>query len=307
MTGRHEGRPAADRADASMSLLNEVVRNPLEPEYAQAAAEGRAAAGLGQYRVTVVVLAALIGVLTTAAVLVLRSPQPSTVEARELLEQEIRERTAEAEELSALNDQLDAEISELQNQALESQDPDLLAVLAQDELVAGTVPVVGPGLVIVLYDAPAGEDGERDPESRVQDVDLQIVVNGLWAAGAEAVAINDHRLTAMSAIRSAGEAVLVDLAPLVPPYRVSAVGDARALQTGLARTAAARHLALLNETYGIRSEIAEQERVELPGAAAPLLRFAQATAPMGSGAPTQQEGPGADVASSAANVEGGPR
>jgi uncharacterized protein YlxW (UPF0749 family) len=70
------------------------------------------------------------------------------------------------------------------------------------------------------------------PEGRVRDADLQDVVNGLWAAGAEAVAVDGQRLTALSAIRSAGESVLVDLRPLSPPYTVEAVGDPAALEVG---------------------------------------------------------------------------
>ena len=51
------------------------------------------------------------------------------------------------------------------------------------------------------------------------DRDLQVIVNGLWAAGAEAIAVNGQRLTACSAIRSAGEAILVDFRPLSAAVR----------------------------------------------------------------------------------------
>ncbi|CAM5647734.1 membrane protein [Streptomyces purpurascens] len=53
---------------------------------------------------------------------------------------------------------------------------------------------------------------------------MQRVVNGLWESGAEAVSINGQRLTALSAMRAAGDAILVDNKPLVPPYTVLAVG-----------------------------------------------------------------------------------
>ena len=83
-------------------------------------------------------------------------------------------------------------------------------------LASGTLPVEGPGLVVRLDDAPP-DDAVEDPlrggtpvDGRVQDRDLQDLVNGLWAAGAEAISINDVRLTALTAIRSAGDAVLVD-------------------------------------------------------------------------------------------------
>ncbi|MGO1341870.1 MAG: DUF881 domain-containing protein, partial [Cellulosimicrobium funkei] len=75
--------------------------------------------------------------------------------------------------------------------------------------------------------------------------DLQRVVNALWAGGAEAVAINDQRLTGLSAIRSAGDAVLVDLQPLVGPYRVEAIGDPDAMRTSLLRSGTSDFLQLL--------------------------------------------------------------
>ena len=45
--------------------------------------------------------------------------------------------------------------------------------------------------------------GESEQEI-VLDTDLQRLVNGLWAAGAEAIAINGHRLTNLTAIRHGG-------------------------------------------------------------------------------------------------------
>ena len=100
---------------------------------------------------------------------------------------------------------------------------------------SGVVPVAGRGLRIELTDAPTDDPDTQDPTLRVQDVDLQVVVNGLWAAGAEAIAVNGHRLTSMTAIRSAGDAVLVDLVPLSSPYKVDAIGDPVAMQPALAR------------------------------------------------------------------------
>ena len=60
-------------------------------------------------------------------------------------------------------------------------------------------------------------DDRASDTGRVLDRDLQVMVNALWAAGAEAIAINGQRLTARSAIRYAGEAILLDFRPLVPP------------------------------------------------------------------------------------------
>ena len=62
-------------------------------------------------------------------------------------------------------------------------------------------------------------------DGRVYDRDLQDVVNALWLAGAEAMSINGQRLTAATAIRSAGEAILVNSRPLSPPSLVHAIGN----------------------------------------------------------------------------------
>ena len=70
-------------------------------------------------------------------------------------------------------------------------------------VVAGELPVRGPGLRFTIDDAPGRQDavgadpraGDAAAGGVVLDSDLQIVVNGLWAAGAEAVAVNGQRLT----------------------------------------------------------------------------------------------------------------
>jgi len=149
--------------------------------------------------------------------------------------------------------------------------------------------VSGPGLVIEL------DDGEvTDPEddaARVQDVDLQIVTNGLWAAGAEAIAINGSRLTALTAIRSAGEAIQVDLAPLLAPYRIEAIGDVRGMQTAFARSSAANHLAFLSGTYGITATTTAAQQLDLPGAGSTTLRHATRLADVASSAVPQESAP----------------
>ena len=83
---------------------------------------------------------------------------------------------------------------------------------------------------------------------------MQRVVNGLWESGAEAVSINGQRLTALSAIRAAGDAILVDNKPLVPPYTVLAVGDGQRLSTRFQDSADGLYLHALQENYGIRTE-----------------------------------------------------
>lgn len=140
----------------------------------------------------------------------------------------------------------------------------------QLRMATGALAVSGPGITISLDDSGAVLE-----EERVTDFDLQVVVNALWAAGAEAISINEQRLSASTAIRSAGSAILVNLTPLNPPYTISAIGDPIDLQVELSRTRAAGHLAVLRNTYGLSVATETHDELILPSAPETNLRFAE--------------------------------
>lgn len=95
-------------------------------------------------------------------------------------------------------------------------------------LQAGTVALKGKGLMVSLQDSPREPITEEDAGAfRINDSDLQLVVNALFAAGAEAVAVNDSRMVATTPIRAAGDTIVVNFRPLNPPYKVSAIGADR--------------------------------------------------------------------------------
>lgn len=129
-------------------------------------------------------------------------------------------------------------------------------------LQAGTVAVRGRGVVVDLSDssrrAPAGGDTGAH---RVHDTDLQMVVNALLDAGAEAVSINDSRLVATTPIRSAGDTIVVNFRPLRPPYRVAAIGADRA---EFERSEIARRFSRWTRLFGLGFTVRQQE-VTVPG------------------------------------------
>jgi len=266
MSTRHSAESARP-LDASMTLLNEVYRRPLDPGYAQAAARRaenpshrtvRSGTGL-------LVLAVVLGLLVTTATLSLRRPAGSVVAARHLLEQQIVQRGDEAAELQGRVETLSAEIARMQDELLREEEPGLGAQLASDAVASGAVPVTGPGLRVVLTDGPTDDPDVLDSPSRVRDSDLQVLVNGLWAAGAEAVSVNGERITSMTAIRSAGDAVLVDLVALASPYTVDAIGDAPGMQTRLAQASAGQYLATLRNSYDIGVKMSSEHSLSLAG------------------------------------------
>jgi uncharacterized protein YlxW (UPF0749 family) len=259
-----------------MRLLREVMDHPLDPAYQDAAR--RRAAGVRPRRsglVVTLVVAVLCGWALTRGATELRRPVPGAASGQAGLEQEINRRTALADAKQKQIQRLAAEIAAAQQAQLDAAGDATLAAQAQQlGQDTGVVPVTGPGLEIILRDArtadsqvgvdPRATTGPED--GRVLDRDLQIVVNGLWVAGAEAVAINDHRLTALSAIRSAGAAILVDFRPIVPPYVVHAIGDPIAMQSGFAADLAGRYVQSLRDNYGVQVAINSATSLTLPAA-----------------------------------------
>jgi len=97
--------------------------------------------------------------------------------------------------------------------------------LKSQKLAAGFLPVVGPGVAVTLGDSPQIPAGKDPSNYIIHDYDLRVVVNALWAGGAEAIAINNQRLISTSSIRCAGNTILVNYTRLASPYKVKAIGS----------------------------------------------------------------------------------
>ncbi|WP_416983782.1 DUF881 domain-containing protein [Streptomyces sp. T028] len=275
------------RPDASMSLLTNVMDHSLDDGYAEAAAR-KQSEGSGGLPKTLRAKLGLAGGLVLAALVVTvgaaqaRISAPVVAKEREELIDRVDAETKAADELERAVDRLRDDVSARQREALKqsggSGQADLVSILS------GAVEVHGPGIKLVVNDAKeATTGGDGDPREtsgfsdtgRVRDRDMQKVVNGLWASGAEAISINGQRLTALSAIRAAGDAILVDNKPLVPPYTVLAVGDGKRLSTKFQNSADGVYLNVLQENYGIRTAISVQDDVRLPAAPSVIVRTAQ--------------------------------
>ncbi|MER5399131.1 DUF881 domain-containing protein [Streptomyces sp. NPDC002599] len=279
--------PRPSRPDASMSLLTNVMDHSLDEGYAEAAAR-KEAEGAGGLPKTVRAKLALAAGLVLAALVVTvgaanaRLAAPVIAKERQELIDRIERETAAADKLESGVDTLRADVSARQRAALKKdggEQADLVSVLS------GATDVHGPGVKLVVNDAKeasTGGDGTNPRETsgfsdtgRVRDRDMQRVVNGLWESGAEAISVNGQRLTALSAIRAAGDAILVDNKPLVPPYTVLAVGDGQRLSTRFQNSADGLYLHALQENYGIRTGISVEGDVRLSAAPSVIVRTAE--------------------------------
>ncbi|MFJ9845751.1 DUF881 domain-containing protein [Kitasatospora sp. NPDC101155] len=278
-----------NRPDASMSLLTNVMDHSLDEGYAEAAA---ARGGEHDSRIprtlrgllTLGAGLALVGGVVTIGAVNAHKAEPSLAKERDALIHRINDSNGSADNLQKQVQDLRRKVEETQQQALPSGDGDAGGLTG----TVGLGEVIGPGVKLVLEDAPGtGSGGNVDPRAgqgfsnsgRLRDRDLQLVVNGLWGSGAEAVSINDQRLTALSAIRAAGEAVLVDNRPLVPPYNIQAIGDGPKLLSAFESDMAGQYLRLLQEKYGIKSTLSAQKSLTLPAAVGVTLRTAQPVTP----------------------------
>ncbi|KQX66480.1 hypothetical protein ASD06_03600 [Angustibacter sp. Root456] len=274
-----------------MTLLLEVMTRPLDPGY-EAAAERRRVLGTqddagARARSALAVLALIaVGLLLATAWWQTRGTRPAGVIARDQLAAEIQRQDAAAGRLQQQNAALVAQIEAERSRQLQlSAQSGLAEQVTTLGLVTGATAASGPGIVVTVNDAEAASgsgDGsnpraqQNADDGRVLDQDLQLVVNGLWDAGAEAMAINGQRLTALSAIRSAGQAILVDYRPLSPPYKISAIGDPQKLQSRFMNGAGGRDLQYLKDNFGIRFDLTSSSRLTLPASAGLTTRRAKA-------------------------------
>jgi uncharacterized protein YlxW (UPF0749 family) len=283
------------RVDGSMSLLVDMSAAALDPAYADAHARRLGAqaqdGGTGGDRTRtpslLLVVLLVVGAVSGVAVAQVRRSAHVADHVRRSLVADVRTQTDATDALARQAEALRKQVAAARDQALgdDSAGRSLSARVSALELLTGQTPVTGPGLQVTMSDAPDADsvDGNGRAgqlgDGRIYDRDLQDVANALWAAGAEAIAINGQRLTSLTAIRSAGESVLVDFRPLASPYVLKAIGDLDALDPGFADGATARRFLTYTSLYGLGFSVRRERALALPAAGPPELLSARAGGP----------------------------
>jgi uncharacterized protein YlxW (UPF0749 family) len=161
-----------------------------------------------------------------------------------------------------LRDQISTLKLQLQSLKATSEQGEAAQTAAEEQLnalevLAGTVPVTGQGIVVAI----------TDPGGRLH-YDLMIdLVEELRDAGAEAIAINDHRIGASSSFSDVNGHVAVDGVVIAPPYRVGAIGQPPTLDGGLAIPGGA--LDTLRTQTDVTVDVARLTKVDLPALVSP--------------------------------------
>ncbi|MGH3412034.1 MAG: DUF881 domain-containing protein [Marmoricola sp.] len=280
MSAEHPGPPQPGAgldpdSPAVMGLLTYLSAHALDDDYASVASRAAPTRGGSRSRARVVVVAVL---AAFALLLVLAATQTSKGAAAEANENktlinQIQNRRsalgADRERVHSLtreNRRLRNGV--LDNPGLASGAGQRLALLGS---LAGTTRVHGPGVRILVDNAP----GRDNDSGAVLDTDLQQLANGLWQAGAEAIAINGQRLTSLTAIREAGNAITVNYRSLDRPYTVVAIGDPASMPARFADTRSGRMWLGLQHQVGLQFTMQTRGRVTIPAAPGQQLRFAR--------------------------------
>ena len=263
------GVPAVDAAHrdpaASMLLLKNIERFSLDPGYYDAAEIDAPKSSLAR-RVVALVLTAALGFGMTVAALNLRNINDDVTSPRALLAQQVRDAQVRVRILDEENQGLQAQARA--SEVLEGESMELGSGLA---VSAGSVRSAGPGVVVSIAEQATSLSGRP---SRFRDADLRAVVNILWSGGAEAMAINGHRVVASTSVRMAGSSILVNLDPVVAPYVIEAIGDPTELLTALQSGSGAERVAEIEKATS--AQVTETRAESLTLGAIPL-RSSQAT------------------------------
>ncbi|WP_018502387.1 DUF881 domain-containing protein [Parafrankia discariae] len=156
----------------------------------------------------------------------------------------------------------------------------------------GLTALRGPAVTVELDDAPRESRGRSLPpgvpppgpnDLVVHQQDVQAVVNALWAGGAEAMAIMDHRVTPRTAVRCVGNTLLLEGQVYSPPFRISAIGDPDLLRAALDTDPGVLLYREYVDAYGLGYQVTSGPDVVLPAYTGSLLTGAGAVAQPGTG------------------------
>jgi uncharacterized protein YlxW (UPF0749 family) len=282
-TARPDDPDPVDRPlppQATMGLLDYITAHSLDEDYAHVAAQRETpvpAGGRRRLRLASVAALGIFGLLVATAAIQTARSEPVRESSRDALVAKVQDQRAEMDETRAEVLRLRRAVERAQDDVLAASESGriLREQVAALELMTGAAAATGPGVRVVVDDNPEPSTGRQV----VFDKDLQILVNGLWSAGAEAVSINDQRVTSLTSIRTAGDAITVNLRSLSRPYVVNALGDPDQLPARFVESAAGSWWLNLKSVYGLQFTMTREESLTVP--AAPPLTLRHARPPAG--------------------------
>lgn len=198
-----------------------------------------------------------------------RSLDPSRLRADELVVAlSDREKELQAAQQEIRN--LERQVAQLQ-ESLSTATPAPQEDTQNLKLMAGTLEVTGAGVVVTLKETPEA----LTAKNKVADEDIWRVLNELLISGAEAISINDVRLSSVTGIRNVGNRILVNQTMIASPVEIKAIGDPAVLEASLKLRGGV--IELLGR-WGIEVTVAKSETLTIPAIKSqPFFRYVKPT------------------------------
>lgn len=279
------GTPETEQRRITTQQLVDLVLDPRDPGYEAAAARHGGITPRHWYNDPLVAVGALVvGFVLAIAWVHTHRSAPETAAVHDQLVAQVRSAEGTVAALTRTEASLTTQVDRIRNAAL-SNSGALVRTLNRDQVLAGITAVHGPGIQVTLAEPtvaaqPSDAAGRPSrgpvPTAHIlMDRDVRSVANQLWSDGAEAIAVNGIRLTPTSAIRFAGDAVLVDFQPITSPYTIDAIGNSDQLITDFASSAVADKYQTLASVRGIGFTFTQADSLSLPGSPGTVLRYAR--------------------------------
>lgn len=248
-------------------LLEQIAETALDDDYYVVRAGDYAPSREFNTPLTALVLAAF-AVLVTMAALQTRNDRPATERERSTLIGDVAARKQLQANRETTAERLRKEVADLSASA-DRFDPAYESL----RLEAGDIAASGPGVTVVVSPSSLGND-----DGVISDNDLQILVNGLWYAGAEAVAINGQRVGTLTGIHTANGAINVNFTDIAPPYAVIAIGPSDTLQQRFEDNPAGRYWESRQKDAAVQFGVTPSSDLSVPAAPKKRMTIRHATA-----------------------------
>lgn len=212
-------------------------------------------------KISIMVVCLIVGIMLSIQFKTSESYGPNLSTAR--VEELAVKNSTLTQEKEALSKELISLREKLTNVSSGSQlNANLQEELRKSNMAAGLIPVYGPGIIVTLNDSLRSvQPGEEPNAGLVHDEDILKIVNEIRASGAEAICVNNERITAMSEIRCAGTTILVNWNKIAPPFVIKAVGNPQLLESGLSIRGG--QLDIL-KSFGLQTQLARNDKIDIP-------------------------------------------
>jgi len=256
-----------DAPTRAEGLLEQIADTALDDDYYVVRAGEDAPSREFNTPLTALVLTAFALLVMMAAVQT-RNDRPATERERNTLISDVDARKELQVNREATAQRLRKQVADL------SASADRFDPAYQDlRLQAGDLAATGPGITVVVSPSTLG-----NTDGTVTDDDLQILVNGLWYAGAEAVAINGERIGSLTGIHFANGAINVNFHNIAPPYTVVALGSSDTLLQRFENNPAGHYWASRQKDAAVQFGVTPSSDLSVPAVPKKRMTIRHATA-----------------------------